>query len=83
MDINTATKLPFAQQSDCFNHRISMDTKGPIYPPSKGNSYIYVICDAFSHFVVTQPAPTNDAQTAMEIEKMDPPFWPPRNSCHR
>ena len=67
MDIHTATKLPFAQQSDCFNHRISMDTKGPIYPPSKGNSYIYVICDAFSRFVITQPAPTNDAQTAMDI----------------
>ena len=32
-----------------------MDTKGPINPPSKQNSYIHVIVDAFSHFVVTVP----------------------------
>ena len=32
-----------------------MDTKGPINPPSKQNSYIHVIVDAFSHFVVTIP----------------------------
>ena len=34
-----------------------MDTKGPISPSSNNNAYIFVIIDAFSHFVVTNPAP--------------------------
>ena len=34
-----------------------MDTKGPISPSSQGNSYNLVMIDAFSHFVVTNPAP--------------------------
>ena len=66
MDINTATQIPFASTANNFNHRISMDTKGPIFPASKDNHYIFVICDAFSHFVVTQPTPLNDAETATE-----------------
>ena len=33
-----------------------MDTIGPISPSSHNNSYIFVIIDAFSHFVVTNPA---------------------------
>ena len=42
-----------------------MDTKGPIYPPSKQNSYIHVIRDAFSHFVVTIPIKQNNAENAV------------------
>ena len=34
-----------------------MDTKGPISPTSNGNSYIFVIVDAFSYYIVTNPAP--------------------------
>ena len=67
MDINTATQIPFASTANNFNHRISMDTKGPIFPKSKDNNYIFVICDAFSHFVITQPTPLNDAETATEV----------------
>ena len=33
-----------------------MDTEGPISPSSQNNSYIFVIFDAFSHFVVTNTA---------------------------
>ena len=42
-----------------------MDTKGPINPPSNQNSYIHVIVDAFSHFVVTVPVKQNNAQNAV------------------
>ena len=42
-----------------------MDTKGPINPPSKQNSYIHVIVDFFSHFVVTIPVKPNNAQNAV------------------
>ena len=42
-----------------------MDTKGPINPPSNQNSYIHVIVDAFSHFVVTVPLKQNNAQNAV------------------
>ena len=42
-----------------------MDTKGPINPPSKQNSYIHVKVDAFSHFVVTRPVEQNKAQNAV------------------
>ena len=79
MDINTATQIPFASTANNFNHRISMDTKGPIFPKSKDNNYIFVICDAFSHFVITQPTPLNDAETATEVllKKWIIPFGPP------
>ena len=42
-----------------------MDTKGPMNPPSNQNSYIHVIVDAFSHFVVTVPIKHNNAQNAV------------------
>ena len=43
-----------------------MDTKGPINPPSNQNSFIHVIVDAFSHFVVTVPIKQNNAQNAVK-----------------
>ena len=51
----TATIHIVSENASYFNYRISMDTNGPINPPSKQNSYIHVIVDAFSHFVVTIP----------------------------
>ena len=50
-----AEKQDFKEQSQYFNHRISFDTKGPISPPSEGNSYIMVIVDAFTHTVPRYP----------------------------
>ena len=55
MKIQTAPTQPFSEHAPSFNYRISMDTKGPINPPSHNKSYIHVIIDAFSHFVVTVP----------------------------
>ena len=58
-----------------------MDTKGPINPPSNQNSYIHVIIDAFSHFVVTVPTKRNNAQNAVNsllhhwITKFGPPVY--------
>ena len=54
----------FSENVSYFNYRITMDTKGPINPPSKQISYIHVIVDAFSHFVVRVPIKQNIAQTA-------------------
>ena len=53
---NNSPPLPFYESATHFNYRISMDTKGPISPSSQNNFYIFVIIDAFSHFVVTNPA---------------------------
>ena len=58
-----------------------MDTKGPINPPSHNKSYIHVIIDAFSHFVVTVPIKSNNAKTAIKtllqhwIIKFGPPIY--------
>ena len=58
-----------------------MDTKGPINPPSNQNSYIHVIVDAFSHFVVTVSIKQNNAQNAVNsllhhwITKFGPPVY--------
>ena len=63
------------------NYRISMDTKGPINPPSHNKSYIHVIIDAFSHFVITVPIKSNNAKTAIKtllhhwIIKFGPPIY--------
>ena len=63
--IQTATIQTCSENASHFNYRISMDTKGSIYPPSKQNSYINVIVDAFSHFVVTVPFKQNNAHNAV------------------
>ena len=63
--IQTASIQTFSEKASYFNNRISMDTKGPINPPSNQNSYIHVIVDAFSHFVVTVPIKQNYAQNAV------------------
>ena len=67
MKIQTAPTQSFSEHAPSFNYRISMDTKGPINPPSHNKSYIHVIFDAFSHFVVTVPIKSNNAKTAIKI----------------
>ena len=47
-----------------FNEMIMIDTKGPIHPTSEGNNYIFVIVDAFSHYVTIMCAPKNNAPYA-------------------
>ena len=44
-----------------------MDAKGPINPPSQYTSYIHVIINVFSHFVVTVRIKSNYAKTAVTI----------------
>ena len=66
MKIQTAPIQSFSKHAPSFNYRISMDTKGPINPPSHNKSYIHVIIDAFSHFVVTVPIKSNNAKTAIK-----------------
>ena len=71
----------FAEHASSFNYRISMDTKGPINPPSQHKSFIHVIVDAFSHFIVTVPIKSNKAKTAVKtllhhwITKYGPPIY--------
>ena len=62
-----APQKPFLEVSAYFNHRISMDTKGPFSPSSHGNFYVYVIVDAFTHYVVLHPSPKNDAANALTV----------------
>ena len=57
----------FSEQAPSFNYRIALDTKGPINPPSHNKSYIQVLIDAFSHFVVTVPIKTKNAKTAKKL----------------
>ena len=47
-----------------FKEMIMIDTKGPIYPTSERNNYIFVIVDAFSHYVNIMCAPKNNAHYA-------------------
>ena len=77
--IQTATIQTFSENASYFNYRKSMDTKGPINPPSKQNSYIHVLVDSFCHFLVTKPVKQNKAQNAVNsllhqwITKFAPP----------
>ena len=71
MKNQTAPTQSFSEHAPSSNYRISMDlltidTKGPINPPSHNKSYIHVIIDAFSHFVVTVPIKSNNAKTAIK-----------------
>ena len=79
--IQTAPTQSFSEHDPSFNYRISMDTKGPINPPSHNKSYIHVIIDAFSHFLFTVPIKSNNAKTAIKtllhhwIIKFGPPIY--------
>ena len=81
MKIQSAPTQSFSEQARFFNYRISMDTKGPINPPSPHKSYIHVIMDAYNHFVVTVPIKSNNAKTAVKtllhhwITKFGPPIY--------
>ena len=66
MKIQTAPTQSFSEHAPSFNYCISMVTKGPINPPSHNKSYIHVIIDAFSHFVVTVPIKTNNGEIAIK-----------------
>ena len=59
---NTKTKSKQGQLAPTktyFNEMIMIVTKGPIHPTSEGNNYIFVIVDAFSHYVMIICAPKN------------------------
>ena len=81
MKIQTAPTQSFAEHDPSFNYRISLDTKGPINPPSAFKLYIHVIVDAFSRFIVTVPIKSNNAKTAVRtllhhwISKYGPPIY--------
>ena len=81
MKIQTAPTQSFSEHAPSFNYRISMDTKGPINPPSHNKSYIHVVIDAFSHFVVTVPIKSNNAKNAIKtllhhwFIKFGPPIY--------
>ena len=62
-----APQHPFVEVSAYLNHRVSMDTKGPISRSSDDNSYVYVIVDEFPHYVVLQPSPKNGATNALTV----------------
>ena len=44
-----------------------MDTKGPIFPSSDGNLYIYLIVHAFTNYVVLHPSPRHYAADALNV----------------
>ena len=67
MKIQTAPTQSFSEHAPSFIYRVSMDTKGPINPPSHNQSYIHVIIDAFSHIVVTVPIKSSNVKTAIKI----------------
>ena len=65
---NTKTKSnqeQLAPTKTYFNEMIMINTKGPIHPTSEGNNFIFVIVDAFSHYVTIMCAPQNNAHYAV------------------
>ena len=65
MKIKSAHIHSFSEHAPSFNYLISMDNKGPITPSSQNKSFIHVIVDAFSHFVVTVPIKSNNPKTVV------------------
>ena len=64
---NTKTKSKQEQLATTltyFNEMIMIDAKGPINPTSERNNYVFVIVDAFSHYVTIMCAPQNNAPYA-------------------
>ena len=84
MKIQTAPKQSFSEHAPTFKYRISMVTKGHINPPSQHKSYVHVITDAFSHFVVTVPIKSNKAETAKKnaFTSLDHHVWSTHIPCY-
>ena len=64
---NTKTKSRQEQSATTkiyFNEMIMIDTKGPINQTSEGKNYLFVLVDAFSHYVTIMCAPKNNAYHA-------------------
>ena len=84
---NTASLRPFSELTPYFNFRISIDTKGPINPPSNGKSYIISIVDAFSNYYIPTAVTKHDGETIVKVlyEKWIILFGPPKiaQSQHR
>ena len=66
-NLPVAPQQPFLEVSPYFNHRISINTKRPISSSSDGISYVNVIVDAFTRFVVLHPSPRKDASNALIV----------------
>ena len=81
LNLKTFLLLFFYENATHFKYRKSMDTEDPISPSSHNNSYNFVIIDAFSHFVVTNPAPHITSKYAIQtflhhwITKIGPPQY--------
>ena len=61
---NTKTKSKqeqLAPTKTYFKKMIMIDTKGPLHPTSEENNCIFVIVDAFSHYVTIMCAPKNNS----------------------
>ena len=64
---NKANAENLASTKTYFIEMIMIDTNGPINLPFDGNQYIFVIVDAFSHFVTIICAPRHTAHYALHI----------------
>ena len=62
-----APQQPFLDVSPYFNHHISMNTKSPISTYCDGNSYVSIIVDAFTHYIVLHPSHKNDVTHALTV----------------
>ena len=67
LNLLMAPQQPFLEVLPNFKQRVSVDTKSPISPSFDENSYVYVIVDAFTHYVVLHPSPKNDAAHALTV----------------
>ena len=69
-NVTTWINILIADCIQCQTTKVFANTKtktkiqGPIHPTSEGNNYIFVIVDAFSHYVTIMCAPKNNAQYA-------------------
>ena len=63
---NVAPPLQTAENREGFNHRMIMDTKVQYNLPQK-ESLILVVCDAFTEYGRTKPAPQSDVETATDV----------------
>ena len=81
MKIQTAPTQSFSEHAPSSNYWIFLDIKRTYNPPAQHKSYIHLVIDAFSHFVVTIPIKSNNAETAMKtllhhrIIKFGPPIY--------
>ena len=82
-DLNEASLKKWTETVPFPFHRVHIDNKGPINPPSNGNKHCLVVIDSFSRYIQVYPvSSTSASETISAFEKFFLTFGIPQKLAY-